>query len=89
MLEFIGIIKKKSFGIVNVVPKDGNGMKITDMKSTVIDMNEARDGIQEGKEWLALIKYLSLMKDTDGDGIPDIDAMYSEPVKCFITVKDK
>jgi 5'-nucleotidase/UDP-sugar diphosphatase len=89
MLEFIGIIKKKSFGIVNVVPKDGNGKKITDMKSTVIDMDETRDGIQEGKEWLALIKYLSLMEDTDGDGIPDIDARYSEPVKCFITVKGK
>jgi len=89
MLEFIGIIKKKSFGIVNVVPKDGNGMKITDMKSTVIDMDESRDGIQEGKEWLALINYLSLMKDTDGDGIPDIDTRYSEPVKCFFTVKGK
>ena len=69
MLEFIGIIKKKSFGIVNVVPKDGNGVKVTDMKSTVIDMDEAREGIQEGKEWLAMVKYLGLMKDSDG--IPD------------------
>jgi 5'-nucleotidase len=89
MLEFIGIIRKKSFGIVNVVPKDGNGLKIKDMRRTVIDMDETRDGIQEGKEWLALIKYLSLMKDLDGDGIPDIDSKYSLPVKCFFTVNDK
>ena len=89
MLEFVGIIKKKSFGIVNVVPKDVNGKKITDMKSTIIDMDESRDGIQEGKEWLALIKYLSLMKDIDGDGVPDIDSRYSVPVKCFFTVKNK
>jgi 5'-nucleotidase/UDP-sugar diphosphatase len=89
ILEFIGIIKKKSLGIVNVVPKDQSGRKITDMKSTVIDMNEAMEGTQEGKEWLALIRYLSLMKDMDGDGIPDIDTKYSVPVKCFFTVNNK
>jgi 5'-nucleotidase len=89
MLEFIGIIRKKSFGIVNVVPKDRNGLKIKDMRSTIIDMDEARDGIQEGKEWLALIKYLSLMKDMDGDGTPDIDSKYSVPVKCFFIVNGK
>ena len=32
MLEFIGIIKKMSFGLINVVPKDAAGNKVKDMK---------------------------------------------------------
>ena len=40
MLEFIGIIKKMSFGLINVVPKDIEGNKINDMKRAVIDMDE-------------------------------------------------
>lgn len=89
MLEFIGIIKKMSFGLINVVPKDAAGNKITDMTGTVIDMDEKKEGIQEGKEWLALIEFCGSMKDIDGDGIPDLDKKYSAPVKCFFPVKSR
>jgi 5'-nucleotidase/UDP-sugar diphosphatase len=89
MLEFIGIIKKMSFGLINVVPKDAAGNKVKDMGTTVIDMDESRDGVQEGKEWLALIEFLSSMKDTNGNGIPDIDKKYAVPIKCFFTVKNR
>ena len=87
MLQFISIIKKKTHGIVNVVPKDKNGAKVTDMSKGIVDIDETRDGIQEGKEWLALIDYLKQMKDTDGDGIPDLDNRYSKPVKTFTIVR--
>jgi 5'-nucleotidase len=70
-----------SFGLINVIPKDIDGNKITDMKSAIIDIDESRNGIQEGKEWLALVEYLSSMKDKDGNGIPDIDDNYREVVK--------
>jgi 5'-nucleotidase len=86
MLEFIGIIKKMSFGLINVVPKDFAGNQVKDMKTAVIDMDENREGVQEGKEWLALIEFLSSMKDTNGNGIPDIDKKYAVPVKCFFPV---
>jgi hypothetical protein len=33
------------------------------------------------------MEYLGSMKDTDNDGIPDIDKKYSVPVQTFITVK--
>jgi 5'-nucleotidase len=89
MLDFIGIIKKMSFGLINVIPKDEAGNKIKDMKSAVIDINESLYGIQEGKEWLALIEYLGSMKDTNGNGIPDVDKKYAAPVKCFYSVKAK
>lgn len=89
MLEFIGIIKKMSFGLINVVPKDINGARIKDMETAVIDMDENREGVQEGKEWLALIKYLGSMKDTNGNGIPDIDRKYAVAIKCFYPKSSK
>jgi 5'-nucleotidase len=89
MLEFIGIIKKMSFGLINVVPKDAAGNWVKDMKMAVIDMDENREGVQEGKEWLALMEFLSSMKDTNGNGIPDIDKKYAGPVKCFFPVNAK
>ena len=89
MLEFIGIIKKMSFGLINVVPKDEAGNKVKDMKTTVIDMDEKLAGVQEGKEWLALIEFLGSMKDTNGNGIPDIDRKYDVPVKCFFPVNKR
>ncbi|NMC39441.1 MAG: bifunctional metallophosphatase/5'-nucleotidase [Bacteroidales bacterium] len=83
MLEFFGIIKKMSFGLINVVPKDAAGSRISDMSTSVIDMNKNRAGVQEGKEWLALMEYLCSMKDTNGNGIPEIDRRYLTPVKSF------
>jgi 5'-nucleotidase / UDP-sugar diphosphatase len=89
MLEFIGIIKKMSFGLINVVPKDAAGNKIKDIQTAVIDIDENREGVQEGKEWLALVEYLGSMKDTNGNGIPDIDKKYKSAVKSFFPVKSK
>jgi 5'-nucleotidase/UDP-sugar diphosphatase len=89
MLDFIGIIKKMSYGLINVVPKDSDGNRITIMQNAVIDMNERAEGIQEGKEWLALMQYLGSMKDTNGNGIPDIDLAYAKSVKCFFQIKAK
>jgi 5'-nucleotidase len=87
ILEFVGIIKKMSFGLINVVPKDENGNPVTDMKKTVIDLNENLEGIQEGKEWLALVEYFSMMKDTNSNSIPDIDPRYRSSIKTFFEVK--
>ncbi|MBK7712887.1 MAG: 5'-nucleotidase C-terminal domain-containing protein [Bacteroidales bacterium] len=89
MLEFIGIIKKMSFGLINVVPKDIDGNRIRSMKSAIIDFDDKKDGIQEGKEWLALIEFFSSMRDVNGNGIPDINRKYSVPVKCFFPVIGK
>ena len=89
MLQFIGIIKKMSFGLINVSPKDKDGAKITDMKNAVMDMDKSKPGIQEGKEWLALIEYLQMMKDLNGNGIPDFDPKYREAIKTHYPVNQK
>jgi 5'-nucleotidase len=84
----VGILKKLSFGLINVVPKNAEGIPITDMKSAVIDLDEARDGLQEGKEWLALMEYLSSMKDMNGNRIPDIDSKYRDAIQTFSVVNN-
>ena len=89
MLDFMGIIKKMSFGLINVIPKDEAGNKVKDMKTFVIDMDQSHDGVQEGKEWLALIEFIGSMKDSHGNGIPDIDRKYAVPLKCFYSVTSK
>jgi hypothetical protein len=87
MLEFIGIIKKMSFGLINVVPKDRDGNRVSDMKKALTDLDEKKAGSQEGKEWLALQEYLMQMKDTNKNDIPDLDKKYAEARKCFHDVK--
>jgi 5'-nucleotidase/UDP-sugar diphosphatase len=87
MLEFVGVIKKMSFGLINVVPKDAAGNPMSDMKAAVIDLDENRAGIQEGKEWLSLVEYLASMKDKNGNGIPDIDNKYREAIQTFFSVE--
>jgi len=89
MLEFIGIIKKMSHGLINVVPKDADGNEVAEMKTAIIDMDERKAGIQEGKEWLAIMEILDSMKDTNRNGIPDIDKKYENPVKCFFPVNSR
>ncbi len=87
MLKFIGLLKKKSLGLVNVIPKDLNGHPFSDMKNAVIDFDPSKPGIQEGKEWLGLYHYVSTMPDTDSNGIPDIPEYYKEYPKRLIPEK--
>ncbi|MFO7575570.1 MAG: bifunctional UDP-sugar hydrolase/5'-nucleotidase [Bacteroidales bacterium] len=79
ILEFVGIIKSMSFGLLNVVPKDEKGVPLTDFSMAVINFAGDETGYIEGKEWLALIEFLSEMPDSDGNGIPDIDEFYRKP----------
>jgi 5'-nucleotidase len=75
LLGFIGRIKKMSFGLLKVEPKDKNGFPISDIFKQLADADKARDGIQEAKEWIALIEYIrSFQKNSDG--IPEIPVQY-------------
>ncbi|MBN1924324.1 MAG: bifunctional metallophosphatase/5'-nucleotidase [Prolixibacteraceae bacterium] len=79
ILGFIGKIKKMSFGIVNVTPKDAEG-KIIENNEFLIDTDPYTEGIQEAKEWLALYYYLKSFDDTNGNGIPDMPDTYKNKV---------
>lgn len=75
LLSFIGRIKKMSFGLLKVEPKDKNGVPVTYIFNQLADADKNRDGIQEAKEWIALIKYIRSF-EKGSDGIPEIPQKY-------------
>lgn len=76
LLGFIGRVKKLSHGLVNVVPKFANGSPIHNINNALIDFDKNKKGIQTGSEWLGVVRYMQHLKDTNGDGIPDIPLKY-------------
>ncbi|MBN1790428.1 MAG: bifunctional metallophosphatase/5'-nucleotidase [Bacteroidales bacterium] len=76
ILEFVGIIKKLSKGLVKVTLKDESGNPIRSVADAWIDADPAVPGTQEIKEWMTLLWYLQQQPDINGNGIPDIPETY-------------
>ncbi|MCX6223282.1 MAG: metallophosphoesterase, partial [Bacteroidia bacterium] len=72
VMEFFGIIKSMTKGILKVVPKFADGTPIPDFKLALIDRDPNLPGIQEAKEWAGLLTYASQLPDLNGNGIPDM-----------------
>lgn len=87
MLEFVGMLKKMSFGLINVKPKFADGRRVEDMKYTVLDFDSQTKGIQEGKEWIALLEFLTQMQDVNANGLPDISPWYREARSAIVRIK--
>lgn len=73
---FLKIIGDFTWHVLDIAPKDRDGRPIADLKTARIDADGEKPGIQELKEWKAVIEYLQHFPDTDGDGIPDVPAKY-------------
>lgn len=89
MLDFVGIIKKMSLGLINVVPKDSQGNPVTDMDLMVMDFNADTPGLQEGKEWLALVRYLQQFAPVEEGGLPVIPEIYRNPPRSLAATGSK
>lgn len=76
LLEFVSLIKELSKGILNVEPKNSDGEIITAIKEVLIDKNPDIPGVQEAKEWAALMAFCSAFPDINENGIPDIPSHY-------------
>ncbi len=86
LLSFIGRIKKMSHGLVTVIPKDKNGNPIADMKNQLIDINPDKSGIQEAKEWVALIEFMRSFKKGN-DGLSVIPDSYKKGDESLVEMK--
>jgi len=73
---FLKIIGNFTWHILDIVPKWRDGKPIESLKDARVDADKKKAGIQELKEWQGVIAYIQSFKDEDGDGIPDIPAMY-------------
>ncbi len=86
MADNLGLVKKKTLGLIKVEPKDEDGRLVTEMGNFVMDFNAAETGIQEGKEWLALVKYLQHFKPAEEGGLPVISELYRNPSPSLVPI---
>ena len=52
---------------------------IDDLRTRIVDANPATPGVDELKEWQALIGFISMLPDTGGNTIPNIPATNGAP----------
>jgi len=76
---FIKLIGDFTYAFLSMTPKDSTGRPIADLKSALVDARPDLPGVQELKEWQALLDYVRTFPDSDGDGIPNIPERYREP----------
>jgi 5'-nucleotidase len=89
LVDNLPLIKKKTFGLISVVPKDKNGIPVTDFAKAVVDYNTSMAGLQEGKEWIGLLKYLQQFAPADEGGLPVIPQYYKNPSRSLVSVSSK
>ena len=65
-----------TWGLLNIIPKDKDGKPIENLAEARVDADRAEPGIQELKEWVSLMSYVSGFPDQNGNGIPDIPDKY-------------
>jgi 5'-nucleotidase len=73
---FLKVIGDFTWDILNIVPKDREGNPVHDLKTMRLDSDKKESGIQELKEWQAVMEYIKSFPDIDGDGLPNIPDKY-------------
>ena len=77
VLGFVSIIKKLSKHLIVITLKNQQGEPIRSIDDAIIDADADTPGIQEVKEWMALVWFLQQQPDINGNGISDIPIYYS------------
>ena len=70
--SFTWLIPDISKGLLSVVPKTADGQPLENVQAALIDRDASTDGVQEYKEWQALLDHLRSLPDSNGDGLADI-----------------
>ncbi len=73
---FLKVIGDYTWQILKIVPKDRTGKPVDDLRRMRIDADRQKPGIQELKEWQALIAYIRSFTDTDANGLPNVPEKY-------------
>lgn len=70
--QMLGGVTDMSFGLLSIIPKFADGTPIERYEDAAIKV----DG-KELKAWNAITQYMQSFDDTDGDGIPNVPAVYA------------
>ncbi len=72
--KFLPQVRALSYGLLDASFLDADGATVPplDLTPVLVDIDQERPGVQELKEWRALVDTVRAMPDTDGDGIPNI-----------------
>jgi 5'-nucleotidase len=73
---FLKVVGKFTYRILNIIPKDRNGVPVEDLAAFRVDADKSQAGIQELKEWIGVMEYIKSFPDINGDGLPDIPEKY-------------
>jgi hypothetical protein len=73
----LGAVESLTSKLLKVAAKDKDCMTLVDPTTRFVDADPAKDGVQELKHWQAVLKYVSGLPDTNGDGVPDVPAPYA------------
>lgn len=71
--QMLSAVTDMSYGLLSLVPKYADGTPIEDFEDVIIMENG-----RELKAWDAIARYMASFPDTDGDGIANVPAAYSE-----------
>ncbi len=78
-LSYMHYASELSAGLFSLAPRDATGRPIPSVESALVDADPTTPGVQEAKEWLALVDYLDQLPDTDGDSVADVPERYRVP----------
>lgn len=70
--SFTWLVPDLTKGLLDVVPKDAAGRPLPRIEDAIIDQDPDTPGVQELKEWQALLDHIRNLPDLDGDGLADI-----------------
>lgn len=79
VLEFFGLVSEVTHGLLKVAPKNEFGEEVTDLNSLLLDGDPKTPGLQEMKEWAAVLAYVGSFEDLNQNGVPDFPDYYRSP----------
>ncbi|MFH6598770.1 bifunctional UDP-sugar hydrolase/5'-nucleotidase [Ectopseudomonas khazarica] len=70
--SFTWLVPDLTKGLLDVIPKNAAGRPLPRIEDAIVDQEPNTPGVQELKEWQALLDHIRSLPDLDGDGLADI-----------------
>jgi len=78
MMRNLSMVKKKSLGLIKVIPKMNDGKPVENINQTIVDGDKNKKGIQEIKVWQSILDYAASFEDHNNNDIPDVPEKYKQ-----------